>query len=112
MLVTTDAFTWLAAALIAGLATVTGRFAFRALAGDPRRPAFMRALVVTSVCAVATVIADNLLVVTLAWLGTSLGLDRLLRFHPERRAAVLAAHQKFAVSRLGDLCLIAALVVA
>jgi NAD(P)H-quinone oxidoreductase subunit 5 len=54
------------------------------------------------------VIAGNLVQLAFAWIAVSLGLNSLLLFYPERRAAVLAARKKFVVSRCGDACLIAA----
>ncbi len=38
----------------------------------------------------------------LAWMATSLALNRLLLFYPDRPAAILAARKKFIASRIGD----------
>jgi NAD(P)H-quinone oxidoreductase subunit 5 len=46
----------------------------------------------------------------LAWTATSLSLHKLLTFYPERPAAMLAARKKFLISRLGDACLVGALI--
>jgi NAD(P)H-quinone oxidoreductase subunit 5 len=56
------------------------------------------------------IVSGNLLAFTLAWIATSLGLHQLLMFYPERPAAVIAARKKFLASRLGDLCLIVAMI--
>ena len=55
------------------------------------------------------VLSGSLTLILAAWVATSLCLHRLLLHHPERAGAVFAARKKFVVSRLGDLCLLAAL---
>ncbi len=45
----------------------------------------------------------------MAWTATSLALHQLLTFYPDRTGALVAAHKKFLVSRLADLCLLACL---
>jgi NAD(P)H-quinone oxidoreductase subunit 5 len=55
--------------------------------------------------------AGTLGLMLIAWVATSLTLHRLLLFFPGRAGAVFAARKKFVVSRLGDLNLLAALVV-
>ena len=51
------------------------------------------------------VITNNLAVLALAWLATSVALHQLLTYFSDRPAALIAAHKKFLASRLGDLCL-------
>jgi NAD(P)H-quinone oxidoreductase subunit 5 len=55
-------------------------------------------------------LSRNLLVIVLAWSGTSVGLHFLLTHYPERKAARIVAHKKFLASRLAELCLVVALV--
>jgi NAD(P)H-quinone oxidoreductase subunit 5 len=43
------------------------------------------------------------------WIAMSLCLHQLLVFYPERPAAQIVARKKFIISRIGDVCLIAAL---
>jgi len=80
------------------------------LDGDPGHARFIQGLCLTLASILLVIVSGNLLQFALAWLGTSLGLNRLLVFYPERQAAVLAARKKFIASRLGDVCLIAAMV--
>jgi NAD(P)H-quinone oxidoreductase subunit 5 len=54
------------------------------------------------------ILSGNLFMFALAWLATSVSLNRLLLFYHERPAALVAARKKFLVSRAGDLCLFAA----
>lgn len=80
------------------------------LDGDPGHIRFTRLLCLTLAAVLLVIISGNLLAFTFAWIVTSLGLHKLLVFYPERPAAVMAARKKWLASRLGDLCLIAALV--
>ncbi len=79
------------------------------LAGEPAQPRFLRALMVTLAAVSVVVVTNNLVVLALAWMVTSLALHRLLTFYAERPQALLAAHKKFIASRMGDLCLCAAI---
>ena len=64
----------------------------------------------TLACVSVLVVSRHLLVIVLAWTGTSIGLHYLLTFYKERKAAQIVAHKKFIASRLADLCLLVALV--
>lgn len=99
------------AALIAGLGWVITRFAATYLRGEPRQAHFARWLSVTLASATLVCATDQLLVLTLAWLATSVAIGKLLTFYANRPQAVLAAHQKFLVSRLADVLMLAATVV-
>lgn len=79
------------------------------MAGDPRHSRFIQWLCLTLAAILGVIIAGNMLLFALAWILTSLSLDRLLVFYRERPAAVLAARKKFIASRAGDLCLISAM---
>lgn len=98
--------------LVAFLGAVVLRYAVNYLAGDPRQGRFTKWLAVTLGSVLALIVAGNLLWFTVAWVVTSLSLHQLLVFHPDRPAAVLAAWKKFFISRLGDACLLGALVMA
>lgn len=78
------------------------------LDGDPRQGTFFKRLSFTLAAVLGVICAGNLAFLILAWIATSVGLNTLLLFYPERPAAQLAAKKKFVASRLGDLCLIAA----
>ncbi len=80
------------------------------LDGDPGQVRFMRWLCLTLASVLMLIISGNLFQFALAWIATSLSLHRLLVFYGERPNAVLAARKKFVASRLGDLCLIGAMV--
>ena len=96
--------------LVSFLGAVVTRYSVNYLAGDPRQGRFVKWLGVTVGCVLTLVVSGNLLMFTLAWVATSLSLHQLLMFHADRPAAVLAARKKFLFSRLGDACLLGALV--
>ncbi len=78
------------------------------LDGDRRQGTFFKRMAFTLAAVLSLIAAGNFAFLILAWIATSVGLNTLLLFYPERPAAQLAAKKKFVVSRLGDLCLIAA----
>jgi NAD(P)H-quinone oxidoreductase subunit 5 len=78
------------------------------LDGDSRQGTFFKRLAFTLAAVLSLIAAGNLAFLIFAWIATSVGLNTLLLFYPERPAAQLAAKKKFVASRLGDLCLIAA----
>ena len=98
--------------LVAFLGAAVVTFSRNYLAGDPNQGRFFRWLCLTVGSVLLLVISGNLAMFALAWIATSLSLHQLLTFYPERPAAQLAARKKFVFSRIGDLCLLAALFVA
>ena len=80
------------------------------LDGDPGQARFIRWLCSTLAAVLLVILSGNLLLFAVAWILTSLALHRLLVFYPERQAAILAARKKFIASRLGELCLVGAMV--
>lgn len=96
--------------LVAFVGAVVLRYSRNYLAGDPRHGAFLGGLCLTLGAVLLLVSAGNLLQLVLAWIGTSLALQRLLLFYAQRREAVLAARKKFLLARLADLALVAGVV--
>jgi NAD(P)H-quinone oxidoreductase subunit 5 len=78
------------------------------LAGDPGQGAFYKRLSFTLAAVLAIISAGNLAFLIVAWIATSVGLNALLLFYPERPAAQLAAKKKFIASRLSEFFLIGA----
>ena len=66
---------------------------------------YARWLMATLAAVSTVIITNNLAMLALAWLATSLSLHQLLTFFSNRPAALIAAHKKFLASRLGDVCL-------
>jgi NAD(P)H-quinone oxidoreductase subunit 5 len=89
-----------------GLAVV--RYSRNYLDGDPGHLRFTRLLLLTLASVEVLIISGNLALLILAFVATSLALNKLLLFYGERPAARRAAAKKFVTSRLADLCLIVA----
>ncbi len=97
-------------ALVAFIGLIVIDYSRNYLDGDPGQRRFLRWLCLTLAAVLLLIVSGNLLQFALAWIATSVGLNKLLLFYPERPAAVLAARKKFLASRTGDLCLLAAMV--
>jgi len=96
--------------LVSFLLAVIARYSVNYLAGDPAHGRFTKWLCLTGGSVMVIVISGNLVQFAVAWCATSLCLHRLLLFYPGRPAAVLAARKKFIISRLGDACLVAVII--
>ena len=95
--------------LVCGLGLVVVRYSSTYLAGDPGQGRYARWLLATLAAVTSLVVANHLLAMAAAWTLTSLALHKLLTYYGDRPAALVAAHKKFLVSRLADLCLWSAL---
>lgn len=110
-LVRIDAVTGTMLALVCAIALVIVRYSRSYLRRDPGESRYARAFAATLAAVTTLVLANHLVVIALAWVGTSLALHQLLTFFRERTPALLAAHKKFLLSRLADACVLAALTV-
>jgi NAD(P)H-quinone oxidoreductase subunit 5 len=93
--------------LVNFIGAVIVRYSQTYLAGEPGQPRYIRALLATLAFVNMVIVTNNLLVLAIAWLSTSLCLHSLLTFYANRPQAVIVAHKKFLASRLADLCLFA-----
>ncbi len=105
-----DAFSAVMALLVSFVGMIVINYSRSYLDGDPGQGRFIKWLCLTLAAVLTLIISGNLLQFTLAWVASSLCLHQLLVFYKERRPARLAARKKFIASRLGDLALIAAMV--
>jgi NAD(P)H-quinone oxidoreductase subunit 5 len=94
--------------LVSFVGYVVSRFSIRYLDGEAAQGRYFRWLGFLIGSVSLMVVAGDLLLFFLAWVMTSFGLHQLLLHYPDRPAAHRAAWTKFAISRLGDLFLIAA----
>jgi len=98
---------------VLGLVTTLGwiviRFSRTYLEGEREQRRYISALLTTLACVSTVVLSDHLGLLALGWAATSLSLHRLLTFYRHRPGALIAAHKKFLVSRLAELCLVGAL---
>lgn len=95
-------------AFVGLLGLVLVRFTRSYLAGERNEGAFAGWLLATLAGATAVLATDNLLLLSLAWVATSLSLQQLLTFYRERPWALVAAREKFLVGRCADLCMLVA----
>lgn len=94
--------------LVAFVGWVIVRYSQTYLQGERREVHYVRWLMATLATVLVVVATDHLLVLALAWTATSLTLHHLLTFFGDRPAAVVAAHKKFIVARLADVCMLSA----
>ncbi|MEO7050113.1 MAG: NADH-quinone oxidoreductase subunit L [Rhodanobacter sp.] len=94
--------------LVAFVGVIVVQYSRNYMDGDARQGAFMAGLCLTLAAVMLVVLAGNLPQLVVAWTATSLSLHRMLVFYRERRLARIAAHKKFIVARIGDVCLISA----
>jgi len=96
--------------LVAMVGWVISRFSMRYLEGDADRGNHFRWLGMTLGAVCTMVVSENLLMFWVAWVLTSVGLHHLLLHNGHRLVARRAAWTKFVISRLGDVMLLAAVV--
>jgi NAD(P)H-quinone oxidoreductase subunit 5 len=107
-----DAVSGVMFALVAAIGAVVIAYSHRYLDGDPGQGRFFKWLSLTLAAVLSLVLAGNLILLALAWIGAGFGLHRLLLFYGDRKPAQLAARKMRLTSRLADACLLAALLVA
>jgi NAD(P)H-quinone oxidoreductase subunit 5 len=91
--------------LVSFIGWVIVRYSQPYLGGARGQPRYIRGLMLTLAAVSLLVVTNNLAVLALAWIATSLALHGLLTFFDDRPQALIAAHKKFLVSRVADLCL-------
>lgn len=94
--------------LVAFVGAIVVQYSRNYLDGDPRHGAFIGTLCLTLAAVLLLVLSGNLFQLVVAWIGTSIALQRLLLFYPERSQARVTAKKRFIVARASDAFLIAA----
>ena len=95
--------------LISIIALVIVRFSRNYIHQEPGE-ALYQSWFMLALASVSVVITTNhFLIFILAWVMISIGLHQLLMFYPNRPRAALAAHKKFLISRIADICIIVAI---
>ena len=105
-----DALSAVMAVLVAFVGAIVIRYSRNYVAGDANHGRFLKWLCLTLAAVLLLILSGNLLQFALAWIATSFGLNKLLLFYGHRQGAVLAARKKFIASRIGDLCLLSAMI--
>ncbi|MGJ8660634.1 MAG: proton-conducting transporter transmembrane domain-containing protein [Bacteroidota bacterium] len=104
-----DALSSLMFSMIAIIGFIVVRFSFNYLDGDRGQGRFLGRMAMTIASVQLLVLSGNLGILLMAWIFTSISLHRLLLFYKERSGAIVAARKKFIVARIGDTCLVIAL---
>ncbi len=99
------------ALLVSFLGLVVLRFSRHYLQGDPQQARFFSRMCLTLGAVLSLVLSGGFLTLAISWIATSLLLHGLLLHYPERRGANFSARKKFVISRLGDGCMIVALII-
>ena len=94
--------------LVAFLGWVIAGYSRTSLAGEPGERRYVVALLATLAAVTVVLTTENLLLLIAAWAASSLTVHQLLIFYPERPLARLAARKRFVVSRIAELCMLAA----
>lgn len=105
-----DAVSIIMFAMIALLSFIIVKYSFNYLDGDERQGVFIGRLAATIASVQLLVLSGNLGLLFVAWVLTSISLHRLLVFYRERPVAIIAARKKYILARLGDACLLAAVI--
>lgn len=105
-----DALTAAMFLLVSFVGAVVVHYSRNYLAGDPDQGRFAKWLAFTLASVLVLIISGNLVQFAVAWVATSVGLNKLLVFYRDRPAAILAARKKFIASRIGDVCLVGGIV--
>lgn len=105
-----DSLSIIMLAMISLLGFIIVKYSVNYLDGDKRQGAFMGRLAATIAAVQLLVISGNLGILLISWILTSISLHRLLLFYSDRPGAQLAAKKKFILARLGDACLLIAIV--
>lgn len=105
-----DSLSIIMLAMISLLGFIIVKYSVNYLDGDQRQGAFMGRLAATIAAVQLLVISGNLGILLMSWILTSISLHRLLLFYSDRPGAQLAARKKFILARLGDACLLVAII--
>jgi NAD(P)H-quinone oxidoreductase subunit 5 len=95
-------------ALVLGQAAVLLHFSRNYILGEACYQKYFRWLLLTVAAVCLTMMANHLLLFVLGWAAVSVSLHQLLTLYPERPRAILAAHKKFILARVAELCLLTA----
>ena len=103
-----DALSLVMLALVALVGVVIAAYSRTYLEGEPaaRVRRYWRGLAATLARVAVVILSNNLLLTTLSWAATILGMHVLLTHYDDRWQALLAAHKKFIASRIAEVALL------
>lgn len=91
--------------MVAFLSYIIVKFSGNYLDGDKRQGLFFGRLAATIAAVQLLIISGNIGILFISWVLTSVFLNKLLIYYPDRVLAKIAAHKKFIVARLADVAL-------
>ncbi len=91
--------------MVAFLSFVIIKFSNNYLDGDNRQGIFFGRLAATIASVQLLILSGNIGVLFISWILTSICLNKLLIYYPDRILAQIAAHKKFIVARIADITL-------
>ncbi len=91
--------------MVGFLSYVIVKFSNNYLDGDKNQGLFFARLAATIGAVQLLIISGNIGILFISWVLTSVFLNKLLLYYPDRVLAKIAAHKKFIVARLADLAL-------
>ena len=94
--------------LVSFLGWVIAGYSRTSLAREPGEHRYVVALLATLAGVSVVLTTENLLVLIAAWAASSVTVHQLLIFYRDRPLARIAARKKFLVSRIAELCMLAA----
>ena len=101
-----DAISVIMLLLVSFIGWIVMRFAATYMDGEDRQGAFVGWMSTTLAAVLLLVMSGNLVQLLLAWAATSLALNQLLLFYPERTTAVRAARKKAVTARVSEIALL------
>lgn len=103
-----DAVSAIMLLLVSFIGWIVMRFSATYMDGEARQGAFIGWMSTALAAVLLLVMSGNLIQLLIAWVGTSLALNQLLLFYPERTTAVRAARKKAVTARFSELALLIA----
>lgn len=95
-------------ALVSFMAVILLRFSERYIRAEKNAHSYWRWMLLSLTSVSVVILSNHLVLFWLGWVAISLCFHRLLLFYPDRPRAVLAAHKKFILARVAELCLLGA----
>ena len=96
--------------LVAFVGWVVIRYSQAYIAGDAQERTYAARMLATIGAVAVVVIANDLILLAVAWAVTSLALHGLLTFFGDRPVAVAVAHKKFILARAADVAMVGGIV--
>lgn len=103
-----DALNLILLGMIAIISSIVLTYSFNYLNGEQKQGYFLGNMSATIAAVQLFVLSENLFLLFLTWVLTSLHLNKLLRYYDDRRRARVAARKKFILARIGDITMISA----